>query len=97
MRLEANRGVIAERRLVGPPDLVVEIASPSTAAYDRDAETGRRRPLGVAGGAAGHRRRPTRANGAFIFQLSFVAPLSYPIRLPGGCAALTAIWLAVHS
>jgi Uma2 family endonuclease len=39
---EANRGVIAERRLVGPPDLVIEIASPSTAAYDRDADSGKR-------------------------------------------------------
>lgn len=40
--LETNRGIVAERRLVGPPDLVVEIASPSTAAYDRDGETGKR-------------------------------------------------------
>lgn len=40
--LEANRGVIADSRLVGPPDLVVEIASPSTAAYDRDPVAGKR-------------------------------------------------------
>jgi Uma2 family endonuclease len=40
--LEANRGIIAERRLIGAPDLVVEIASPSTAAYDRDATSGKR-------------------------------------------------------
>jgi Uma2 family endonuclease len=40
--LEGNQGIIAERRLVGPPDLVVEIASPSTAAYDRDADSGKR-------------------------------------------------------
>lgn len=40
--LEANRGIIAERRIVGPPDLVVEIASPSTSAYDRDPVEGKR-------------------------------------------------------
>lgn len=40
--LAANLGVVAERRLVGPPDLVVEIASPSTAAYDRDPTEGKR-------------------------------------------------------
>ena len=34
--LKANLGVVATQRLVGPPDLVVEITSPSTAAYDRD-------------------------------------------------------------
>jgi Uma2 family endonuclease len=39
--LNANAGAVAEKRLVGPPDLVVEIASPSTAAYDRDAEQGK--------------------------------------------------------
>lgn len=40
--LAANAGIVAERRLVGPPDLVVEIASPSTAAYDRDEVQGKR-------------------------------------------------------
>lgn len=40
--LEANRGAIADRMIVGPPDLVVEIASPSTAAYDRDPVSGKR-------------------------------------------------------
>ncbi|NWF78945.1 MAG: Uma2 family endonuclease [Chloroflexi bacterium] len=40
--LAANAGIVAERRLVGPPDLVVEISSPSTAAYDRDAVSGKR-------------------------------------------------------
>jgi Uma2 family endonuclease len=39
--LSTNQGVIAETRLIGPPDLVVEIASPSTAAYDRDATEGK--------------------------------------------------------
>jgi Uma2 family endonuclease len=39
--LNANAAVVAEKKLVGPPDLVVEIASPSTAAYDRDAEQGK--------------------------------------------------------
>lgn len=40
--LNANAGAIAISRLVGPPDLVVEIASPSTAAYDRDPVEGKR-------------------------------------------------------
>jgi Uma2 family endonuclease len=40
--LKANLGVVAPQRLVGPPDLVVEIASPSTAAYDRDPVEGKR-------------------------------------------------------
>jgi len=40
--LASNSGIIAERRLIGPPDLVVEISSPSTAAYDRDAVSGKR-------------------------------------------------------
>lgn len=39
--LAANAGVVAAKRLIGPPDLVIEIASPSTAAYDRDAATGK--------------------------------------------------------
>jgi Uma2 family endonuclease len=39
--LNEHAGVIAEKRLIGPPDLVVEIASPSTAAYDRDAVEGK--------------------------------------------------------
>jgi Uma2 family endonuclease len=33
--LNANRGIIGEGRIIGAPDLVVEIASPSTAGYDR--------------------------------------------------------------
>lgn len=40
--LAGNLGIVAEQRLVGPPDLVVEIASPSTAAYDRDPVEGKR-------------------------------------------------------
>lgn len=39
--LNTNVGVITANRLVGPPDLVIEIASPSTAAYDRDATEGK--------------------------------------------------------
>lgn len=34
--------IVAEKRLAGPPDLVVEIASPSSAAYDRDPVAGKR-------------------------------------------------------
>lgn len=34
--LEANLGRITREGVYGPPDLVVEIASPSTATYDRD-------------------------------------------------------------
>ncbi len=33
--LKANRGIIGLGRIIGAPDLVVEIASPSTAGYDR--------------------------------------------------------------
>lgn len=33
--LNANLGIITPSRIVGPPDLVVEIASPGTAGYDR--------------------------------------------------------------
>lgn len=40
--LAANLSIVEERRLVGPPDLVVEISSPSTAAYDRDPDQGKR-------------------------------------------------------
>jgi len=39
--LNANAGIIMANKLVGPPDLVVEIASPSTAAYDRDPVEGK--------------------------------------------------------
>jgi Uma2 family endonuclease len=39
--LNANAGVITANKLVGPPDLVIEITSPSTAAYDRDAVEGK--------------------------------------------------------
>jgi Uma2 family endonuclease len=39
--LHANAAVIRDKRLVGAPDLVVEITSPSTAAYDRDATSGK--------------------------------------------------------
>jgi Uma2 family endonuclease len=40
--LRARLHIVAEKRLAGPPDLVVEIASPSTAAYDRDPVEGKR-------------------------------------------------------
>ncbi len=40
--LNAQLGIVAERRLIGSPNLVVEISSPSTAAYDRDAVHGKR-------------------------------------------------------
>jgi Uma2 family endonuclease len=40
--LNHNLAVVDAKRLIGAPDLVVEIASPSTAAYDRDADTGKR-------------------------------------------------------
>jgi Uma2 family endonuclease len=36
-----QRAVVGDTRIVGPPDLVIEIASPSTAAYDRDAQAGK--------------------------------------------------------
>lgn len=39
--LNTHASVVAEKQLIGPPDLVVEIASPSTAAYDRDPEEGK--------------------------------------------------------
>lgn len=47
--LREHAGVIAEKNLVGPPDLVVEVASPSTAAYDRDATVGKRGAYARAG------------------------------------------------
>lgn len=40
--LKGRLQIVAKQRLVGPPDLVVEIASPSTAAYDRDPVEGKR-------------------------------------------------------
>lgn len=40
--LSANAGIVTEQRLIGAPDLMVEIASPSTAAYDRDPVAGKR-------------------------------------------------------
>ncbi|MCX7789305.1 MAG: Uma2 family endonuclease [Chloroflexaceae bacterium] len=39
--LSADASIVAEQRLVGAPDLVVAIASPSTAAYDRDPVAGK--------------------------------------------------------
>jgi Uma2 family endonuclease len=39
--LNEHADIVAEKRLIGPPDLVVEIASPSTAAYDRDPDEGK--------------------------------------------------------
>jgi Uma2 family endonuclease len=40
--LNTNLGIIGSNRLIGPPDLVVEVTSPSTAAYDRDLVDGKR-------------------------------------------------------
>jgi Uma2 family endonuclease len=42
-------GIVEEKRLVGAPDLVVEITSPGTAAYDRDADIGKRGAYARAG------------------------------------------------
>jgi len=39
--LAGNEGAVAENRIVGAPDLVVEVSSPSTAAYDRDRTAGK--------------------------------------------------------
>jgi len=39
--LNEHLDIVAGNRLVGPPDLVVEVASPSTAAYDRDPQSGK--------------------------------------------------------
>ena len=36
-----DTAIVAEKKLTGPPDVVVEVASPSTAAYDRDPEEGK--------------------------------------------------------
>jgi Uma2 family endonuclease len=36
--LHANRGIITPSRIVGAPDLVIEVASPSTATHDRSAK-----------------------------------------------------------
>ncbi len=33
--LQGSAAIITEQRIVGPPDLVVEVVSPSTASYDR--------------------------------------------------------------
>ena len=33
--LDTNQGVITPSRIVGPPDLLIEIASPGTVGYDR--------------------------------------------------------------
>lgn len=47
--LNASLGVVASNRLVGSPDLVVEITSPGTVAYDRDATVGKRGAYARAG------------------------------------------------
>jgi Uma2 family endonuclease len=47
--LTEHAGVIAQKNLIGPPDLVIEVASPSTAAYDRDALFGKRGAYARAG------------------------------------------------
>jgi Uma2 family endonuclease len=39
--LQANIAIILPKLIAGTPDLVVEIASPSTAAHDRDATSGK--------------------------------------------------------
>lgn len=47
--LNASQGIVTPQRLIGPPDIVIEITSPSTAAYDRDAVTGKRGAYAQAG------------------------------------------------
>jgi Uma2 family endonuclease len=47
--LTEHAGVIAQKNLIGPPDLVIEVASPSTAAYDCDAVFGKRGAYARAG------------------------------------------------
>lgn len=44
-----RRAVVGDKKLIGPPDLIVEIASPSTAAYDRDARAGKQAAYARAG------------------------------------------------
>jgi Uma2 family endonuclease len=47
--LMGHEYVVSEKNIVGPPDLVVEVASPSTAAYDRDEVFGKRGAYARAG------------------------------------------------
>ena len=44
-----QRVVVGDKKIYGPPDLVVEIASPSTARYDRDAHSGKQAAYARAG------------------------------------------------
>lgn len=46
--LGANAGIVGERNAQGPPDLVVEILSPSTRRYDRKTKRARYDATGVA-------------------------------------------------
>jgi Uma2 family endonuclease len=39
--LTANTAIIQPKRIVGVPDLLVEVASPGTAAFDRDVDAGK--------------------------------------------------------
>jgi Uma2 family endonuclease len=46
--LNANLGIVTDRRIVGTPDLIVEISSPGTAAYDRGEKQATYQRAGVA-------------------------------------------------
>jgi Uma2 family endonuclease len=45
----SQRAMVGEKKIMGAPDLVIEIASPSTAAYDRDAVKGKQAAYARAG------------------------------------------------
>jgi Uma2 family endonuclease len=45
----SERAVVGDKKILGAPDLVIEIASPSTAAYDRDAVRGKQAAYARAG------------------------------------------------
>jgi Uma2 family endonuclease len=45
----SQRAMVGDKKIMGAPDLVIEIASPSTAAYDRDAVKGKQAAYARAG------------------------------------------------